>query len=152
MCEAPGLPGGSELAEWVSSASREIGRTGAVQVSIRVVDEDESQALNREFRGRDKPTNVLSFPSELDTLPGLPAEHNAHLGDLVLCAPVVRQEALAQGKPERSHWLHLVLHGFLHLNGYDHETDEEAEIMEALETRLLAAAGLPDPYKDPDSS
>src|SRR5690606_20131870 len=93
------------------------------ELTIRIVDEEESRILNRDYRGKDKPTNVLSFPFEAP--PGLDAW--PLLGDLVICAPVVAREAVEQGKPLMAHWAHMVVHGVLHLLGYDHEEDEDAE-------------------------
>lgn len=111
---------------------------GGGQVTIRLVDAEEGQELNREYRGKDYATNVLSFP--YDTEPRL-------FGDLVICHPVVVREAAAEGKPLAAHYAHLVVHGMLHLQGYDHETsDEDAEIMESEERRILALLGYPDPY------
>lgn len=110
-------------------------------ITLRVVDEAESQSLNRDYRGKDYPTNVLSFPADV------PAELNIPLlGDLVICAPVVAREACEQGKPLAAHWAHLCIHGALHLLGYDHQTDEEAEAMEAIETKLIMGLGFADPY------
>jgi len=110
-------------------------------ITLRVVDEAESQSLNRDYRGKDYPTNVLSFPADV------PAELNIPLlGDLVICAPVVAREACEQGKPLAAHWAHLCIHGALHLLGYDHQTDEEAEVMEAIETKLIMGLGFADPY------
>lgn len=151
-CEAPDLPDRAELVRWIAGANDAIGGVRQIEIAIRIVDESESQALNRQFRERDKSTNVLSFPADMESIPGLPPEASIYLGDLVLCAPVVAREAREQGKAASTHWLHLVLHGFLHLNGFDHETAEDAAEMEGLETRLMKAAGLPDPYKDLDSS
>ena len=118
------------------------------ELSTRLVDEATMRALNREWRGRDAPTNVLSFPA------GLPPLDDGDgallvLGDLVLCPAVVAAEARARGVPAADHWAHLVVHGVLHLRGHDHESDAEAHAMESLETRLLAARGLPDPYAEP---
>lgn len=109
---------------------------------VRIVDADESQILNRDYRGKDKPTNVLSFPFEAP--PGVPCEH---LGDLVVCLPVLQAEAAAQQKPLNDHFAHLVIHGVLHLQGYDHIEDEEAEQMETLEVELLQRLGITDPYQ-----
>lgn len=132
--------------EWVTTALQ--GRVEHASVGIRIVDEVESQSLNAAFRGKDKPTNVLSFPFELP--PGVPFEAVDHmLGDLVICAPVVKQEAFEQHKQEHHHWCHMVIHGTLHLIGFDHILDEDAEIMEQLERELLASLGLPDPYLYP---
>ena len=111
-------------------------------ITIRVVDEAESQSLNRDYRNKDYATNVLSFPADV------PAELNIPLlGDLVICAPVVAREAAEQAKPAKAHWAHLCIHGALHLLGYDHETEAEAEEMEALETKLIMGLGFADPYR-----
>ncbi len=117
----------------------------AGEVCVRLVDEATSRSLNNDFRQRDKPTNVLSFPADV----ALPAV--TLLGDLAICVPVVRREAAAQGKAFDAHLTHLFLHGVLHLLGYDHETDEEAHAMEALECAALAALGIADPYVIPAS-
>ena len=108
--------------------------------TIRIVDEAESQELNRRYRGKDKSTNVLSFPYDGDML-DVPI-----LGDIVICGPVVAMEAQQQGKEPRAHWAHLVVHGCLHLLGYDHVQESEAEVMEACERKILAGMGFPDPY------
>lgn len=112
-----------------------------LEVSIRIVTPRESRRLNARYRGQDKPTNVLSFPCRAPA--GLPAP----LGDLVICATVVAREARRQGKPGDAHWAHMTVHGILHLLGYDHVKKPEAERMEALETRILARLGYPDPYQ-----
>ncbi|MEA5446456.1 rRNA maturation RNase YbeY [Gammaproteobacteria bacterium AB-CW1] len=116
----------------------------ALELAIRVVESGESQALNAHWRDRDRPTNVLSFPG--DDLPALPWRH---LGDLVICAEVVAREAAEQGKRPEAHWAHMVVHGVLHLLGYDHQEEPEAEAMEALEIRILSEMGYPDPYRTP---
>lgn len=118
----------------------------ACSVCVRVVGNNEAQSLNRQYRDRDYPTNVLSFPADMPDLPGLPRL----LGDLVLCAPVIRREALEQGKPELSHWAHMLVHGMLHLQGMDHQDDLEADAMEALEVRILKQLGVANPYLDTD--
>lgn len=115
-------------------------------VCVRVVGNEEAQSLNRQYRDRDYPTNVLSFPAEMPALPGL----SRTLGDLVLCAPVISREALEQGKPEASHWAHMLVHGLLHLQGMDHQDDAEADAMEALEVQILGQLGVPNPYLDTD--
>ncbi|HHJ12139.1 MAG TPA: rRNA maturation RNase YbeY [Chromatiales bacterium] len=139
-----GAPHREAFARWLAAALEDLPpETGVV---IRVVDEDESRALNAAYRGKDRPTNVLSFPFEPP--PGLPDEASAHLGDLVICAPVVRREAAAQGKSEEAHWAHMVVHGVLHLRGFDHMEAGEAERMEALERTILARLGYPDPYQE----
>jgi len=112
-------------------------------VLIRLVDETEGARLNADYRGKNYPTNVLSFPFEVP--PGIP---NTHLGDLVICAPVVVGEAVAQGISVEAHWAHLTVHGVLHLLGYDHLEDDEAERMEAEEIRILETLGFPNPYQD----
>lgn len=116
---------------------------------MRIVDEAESRALNHRFRDRDAPTNVLSFPAGDDLV--LPEGEARPLGDIVLCAPVVEREAALQGKPAGAHWAHLLVHGALHLLGYDHGNDADAAEMEALEIAVLAAGGLPDPYAGRES-
>ncbi len=112
-----------------------------LEQTIRIVDEAESQALNRDYRSQDKPTNVLSFPAEINEYLDY-----QNLGDLVICAPVVEREAQQQGKTSRAHWAHMVVHGMLHLQGYDHLTDEQAEQMESLEIEILATLGQTNPY------
>ncbi|WP_207063353.1 rRNA maturation RNase YbeY [Motiliproteus sp. SC1-56] len=134
------LPGEAEFERWLRLALGE--RQQDAEITVRLVDEAESQQLNRDYRDRDRPTNVLSFPFEAP--PGI--ELNL-LGDLVICAPVVEAEARAQGKAPLHHWAHMVLHGTLHLLGYDHQEEAQAQEMEALETRLLAALDIPDPYE-----
>lgn len=113
------------------------------ELTVRVVDADESQMLNHQYRQKDKPTNVLSFPFEAP--PGI--EINL-LGDLVICADIVEQEAAAQNKAVMHHWAHLVVHGTLHLLGFDHENDQDAQQMENLEVKLLAKLDIDDPYQD----
>ena len=137
--DAPGLPEQSQLVDWARCAW--LGGRGDAEVAMRVVGEAEGRRLNHEFRGKDQATNVLSFPFE--PLPGVDLDH---LGDLVICAAVVAREASAQGKPPVAHWAHMVVHGMLHLQGYEHETDEQAAEMEGLETRILSALGFAAPY------
>jgi len=119
---------------------------GAVALSLRLVGAEEGQDLNRQWRGKDYATNVLSFEAA-----GMPVIDGATwIGDLVICAPVVAIEAAEQGKPLKAHYAHLTIHGLLHLLGLDHErSDAEAEAMEALEIAVLASLGLPDPYTEP---
>jgi len=113
------------------------------ELTIRIVDEAESQALNSTYRGKDKPTNVLSFPFEAPAEVEIPL-----LGDLIICAPLVELEALQQDKPLQAHWAHMVVHGCLHLLGYDHINDAEADEMESLETQLIESLGFNNPYKE----
>jgi probable rRNA maturation factor len=149
-----GVPHSSSLAQWaraafsVSRASR-AARTATASVTIRVIGAAESRVLNRTWRGKDKPTNVLSFPSGefAADRPKLPlASNETLLGDLAICAPVVAREAREQDKPAKAHWAHMVIHGVLHLLGYDHENDRDAEAMEAREVALLRRFGYADPY------
>jgi probable rRNA maturation factor len=137
---ADGIPDEGSIRRWAELAL-EPGHKAA-ELSVRVVDEAEITALNRRYRGKDSATNVLSFPFE-----GLAGVDSALLGDVVICAPVVAAEAVQQGKPLQAHWAHLVIHGVLHLQGYDHHADAEAQRMEAAETRLLASLGYPDPWQ-----
>lgn len=112
------------------------------ELSIRITGRDEMAALNLQYRGRDSATNVLSFATDLP-----PDVETGLLGDIVICAPLVHEEARAQNKPALAHWAHLTVHGVLHLLGYDHLADHEAEIMESLEVSTLAALGFSDPYQ-----
>jgi len=133
------VPRAGLLRRWVGAATA--GRVAAAEVGIRVVGADEGRRLNREYRGQDRPTNVLAFPAELPPELGLPM-----LGDLVICAEVVVREAVEQGKSPEAHWAHLVVHGTLHLLGLDHRTETEAARMEAVEIQILQGLGYPDPY------
>lgn len=132
------------VSRWAGQVLRHLAH-GPAELTVRIVDAAEGQALNRQWRGRDYATNVLSFPAELpDGLLSLPL-----IGDLVLCRPVVEAEARAQGKALGDHYAHLVVHGVLHLLGHDHEAPAEAEAMEALERLILAQLGVADPYCEP---
>lgn len=133
------LPARDMIETWVKAALE--GRREEAQLVVRIVDEEESRQLNERYRHRRGPTNVLSFAFEKPELLDPPL-----LGDVVICAPLVEAEAREQGKPLLAHWAHLVVHGVLHLLGYDHEKDDEARTMEALETSILAKLGYPDPY------
>ncbi|MGF1774215.1 rRNA maturation RNase YbeY [Vibrio wakamikoensis] len=134
-----GLPSADELQRWLDKTI--IPFQKEAELTIRIVDEQESHQLNHEYRGKDKPTNVLSFPFEAP--PGV--EINL-LGDMIICRQVVEKEAIEQSKPLNAHWAHMVVHGSLHLLGYDHIEDEEAEEMEALETEIMLEMGFEDPY------
>jgi probable rRNA maturation factor len=176
-----GVPHARSLATWANAAfhsPRSARRgSGGAEISIRIIGAAESRRLNRTWRGRDNPTNVLSFPSEplpcpasqraerkregraagrwaltrkgdsdlasaQDPAPGSPLI----LGDLAICAPVVAREAREQGKSAQAHWAHMVIHGVLHLLGYDHENDRDADQMESREVKILRQLGYPDPY------
>jgi probable rRNA maturation factor len=133
-CNDEHLPSRPQVRRWVKKALE----GESAEVTVRFVDADEGQMLNRDYRHKDYATNVLSFPY-------LPNPEMA--GDLVLCLPIVLKEATGQKKPVEAHFAHLIVHGMLHLQGYDHETsDTDADIMEAREREILAALGYPDPY------
>ena len=131
-CRREGLPLRADFARWARAAL-----TGGGQVAIRLVDEQEGRTLNSEYRGKDYATNVLSFPYEAEPL---------LMGDLVICPTVVAREAAEQGKPLAAHYAHLTVHGMLHLRGWDHENEGDAQAMEDEERKILAALGYPDPY------
>jgi len=133
------LPSADEIRTWVSHALQ--GGGDDVELVVRIVDEAEMTALNHRYRGKSGVTNVLSFPYE-----PLPGVSSGLLGDIVVCAPVVAEEAVRQGKSLDAHWAHLVMHGVLHLRGHDHHHDPDACRMETLETQLLAGLGFADPY------
>lgn len=135
-----GIPGEDAIRQWVLQALPE--HKIDAELTVRIVDEAEITALNRQYRGKDGATNVLSFPYE-----GIPGVDTALLGDIVICAPVVASEAVAQDKPLDAHWAHIVVHGVLHLLGYDHQHDDHAHEMETRETDLLVNLGYPDPYQ-----
>jgi probable rRNA maturation factor len=162
-----GIPHPRSLRNWAllafQGAKADRKRSGAFSpasipsLTLRVVGSAESRRLNRDWRGKDKPTNVLSFPAvPLEgrrRTSGSPHRAAAGgqppirpLGDLVLCAPVVKREAREQGKTPQAHWAHMIVHGVLHLLGYDHEIDRDAEFMEAREVTLLATLGYSNPY------
>ncbi|MBE7216702.1 rRNA maturation RNase YbeY [Shewanella benthica] len=135
------LPSKKDFELWVRIALRDT--MTQAELTIRIVDEAESQELNSNYRGKDKPTNVLSFPFEAPPEIDIPL-----LGDLIICAPVVEFEAKQQHKSLQAHWAHMVVHGCLHLLGYDHIQDAEAEEMESLETQLVENLGFNNPYKE----
>lgn len=137
----PVVPSPAQLRGWARSAWRDSQHDA--EVVVRIADEAESRRLNNEFRGRDKPTNVLSFPYE-----PAPELSLFHAGDLVICAAVVQREADEQGKAVDAHWAHMVVHGMLHLQGFDHVTENDATAMEAVETDILTGLGFPAPYGD----
>jgi probable rRNA maturation factor len=133
------VPGNAKLKEWITAAIGD--RRDKTEVSVRITDADEIKALNRQYRGKDYATNVLSFPADLP-----PELKLSHLGDIVICAEVVEREAREQEKPSEAHWAHMVVHGTLHLLGYDHIDDADAEIMEALEIDILRELNFANPY------
>ena len=137
------LPELAQLETWVSAAiiaASDEAREEA-ELTLRIVDVAESQELNSQYRGKDKPTNVLSFPFQNPPGITLPL-----LGDLIICKSVVEKEAIEQNKQLISHWAHMLIHGTLHLLGYDHIEEEEAETMERIETNLMIELGYNDPY------
>jgi probable rRNA maturation factor len=157
-----GVPHAASLRAWAQRAYRHAvaeARVDAppnIAVTLRVVGSGESRRLNRTWRGKDKPTNVLSFPALSFDVAGargrseaarMPGNEPAQLGDVAICAAVVAREAREQHKPPRAHWAHMVVHGILHLLGYDHERDGDAKVMEARETKLLRQFGYSDPYR-----
>ncbi len=133
------VPSEEQFERWVRTA---LAHLDEAQLTIRVVDEEESAELNGRYRGKQGPTNVLSFPFEAPPGIELPL-----LGDIVICAPVVEREAVEQGKAPASHWAHMVVHGCLHLLGYDHIEEAEAEEMESLETEMMTGLGYANPYE-----
>ena len=138
-----GLPAANSFRKWVAAALD--GRIREADLAVRLVDAREGRSLNRHYRGKDYATTVLSFPAEMPE--GLPEGVTFPLlGDLVLCAPVVAREAREQRKPLAAHYAHLTVHGALHLLGWNHEDEREAECMEALEREILAGMGIDDPY------
>ncbi|ENG7536960.1 rRNA maturation RNase YbeY [Providencia stuartii] len=137
--ETTGLPDEALFQRWLEAVLPKFQPQS--EVTILIVDEEESHHLNLTYRGKDKPTNVLSFPFEAPPEVELPL-----LGDLIICRQVVEQEAIEQQKSAEEHWAHMVVHGCLHLLGYDHIEDDEAEEMESLETEILAELGYADPY------
>ena len=134
-----GLPTAEQIEQWATAAVQP--QSDEMEMTVRIVDEAESHALNLNYRGKDRPTNVLSFPFECPDEVELPL-----LGDLVICRQVVEREAQEQDKPVIAHWAHMVVHGSLHLLGYDHIEDDEAEEMESLETQIMTGLGFEDPY------
>jgi len=133
-CNKAGLPLRADFVRWARAAL-----VGGGEIAIRLVESDEGQALNKEYRGKDYATNVLSFPYDIEPVVS---------GDLVICPDVVGREATEQNKPLVAHYAHLVVHGMLHLQGWDHENDDDAQAMEEEEREILAAMGYPDPYLD----
>ncbi|HGJ5883864.1 rRNA maturation RNase YbeY [Arsenophonus sp.] len=135
-----GLPSETTFQQWLEAFLPQF--QSESEITIRIVDIAENQYLNLTYRGKDKPTNVLSFPFEAPENITLPL-----LGDLIICRQVVEKEAIEQQKNQDAHWAHMVIHGCLHLLGYDHLTDFEAAEMETIETEIMQKLGYPDPYQ-----
>jgi probable rRNA maturation factor len=143
------VPTDSDIRNWLEQVIAQVGNdtSRSIEISVKIVDEVEGRALNRQFRQKDNATNVLSFPLLDADLPELPAELPLAMGDIVICASVVAREASEQGKNSSDHWAHMLVHGALHLFGYDHETESQAQEMEMLEARILAVGGVENPYE-----
>ncbi|MGH8474193.1 MAG: rRNA maturation RNase YbeY [Methylococcales bacterium] len=139
--QGPGIPASKRIRNWANAVLDP--RVHGTESVIRVVDSQESAALNQRFRNKIGPTNVLSFGYGSDTDQPIKL-----LGDIVICAPVVADEAARQAKDSDAHWAHMVVHGLLHLLGYDHVDDRDAVEMETLETQILSGLGYPDPYRE----
>ncbi|MCB5186723.1 rRNA maturation RNase YbeY [Methylobacillus caricis] len=131
-CEAGGMPSETQFRKWARNTLRV-----DTEATLRIVDEEEGRILNRDYRGKDYATNVLTFPL---------VEEPWLIGDIILCAPIVAKEAREQGKTLEAHYAHLTVHGILHLHGYDHEEEAQAELMEWLESGILTRLGYADPY------
>ncbi|TNF32876.1 MAG: rRNA maturation RNase YbeY [Gammaproteobacteria bacterium] len=139
-CEDSNIPSDRLFRRWAHAVLDT--RKPDAEVYLRIVSRDEMRSLNHEYRGKDKPTNVLSFPAGLPAGIPLPL-----LGDIAICASVVSEEAVAQGKPVRAHWAHMLVHGLLHLLGHDHQADKEAAAMEAEEIAILRSLDIASPYE-----
>ena len=139
---ADALPTRAQIRQWAEAALQP--GIAKAEITFRIVDAEEGQALNRDYRGKDYATNVLTFTfdDEMPAIPGLPL-----MGDIVLCAPVVAREAAEQAITLEAHYCHLVVHGVLHLQGFDHIEEDEAEAMEARETQIVTSLGYDDPYR-----
>lgn len=147
-CGGEGIPTEHDIYNWVKATLQQSGHlpVGKVELAVRIVGKDEIRALNCLYRGQDKPTNVLSFPAR--DIEGLPGNTARSLGDIAICAAVVADEAQAQRKALADHWCHMLVHGTLHLLGFDHQTDAGAGAMEGLEARILASQSVPNPYAE----
>lgn len=135
-------PTRTQIKKWALSALQP--NIDTAEITFRFVDTEEGQTLNRDYRGKDYATNVLTFTfdDDMPAIPGLPL-----MGDIVLCTPVVEREAAEQGIALEAHYCHLVIHGVLHLQGFDHLEEQEAETMEALEAQIVISLGYDDPYR-----
>jgi probable rRNA maturation factor len=132
-------PDPQSIERWIGAAIGD--QRESTELSVRIVDAEEGQALNEQFRGSTGATNVLSFPFENESPEPLPL-----IGDIVICAPVVAKEAREQNKALNAHWAHMMIHGVLHLLGYDHQNENDANLMESLETEIMQGLGFPPPY------
>jgi len=147
LCPDAWVPTREEIEHWLAVAQAKIDlRSPASTLSLCFVDVEAAQALNNQYRGKDKATNVLSFPAEFEDSHKAVTAFNP-LGDIAVCAPLVAAEAMEQGKELVAHWAHLLIHGLLHLHGFQHEEAAEATKMEAIETMILAELGFADPYQ-----
>jgi probable rRNA maturation factor len=141
VCEFEGLPSQSQIELWANQAL--ISFKEHAELTVRIADEIESKELNSQYRGKESPTNVLSFPFEAPPGIDLPL-----IGDLIICPQIVKQESIEQEKTFHAHFAHMVIHGCLHLIGFDHINEKDAEEMETLEKTFLSELGISDPYRD----
>ncbi|GMR16737.1 MAG: rRNA maturation RNase YbeY [Gammaproteobacteria bacterium] len=144
--EVAALPKDEEILKWLNETLA-FEQHGDTEITIRFVGEKESAELNEQYRHKTAPTNVLSFPFEIPAAVEDEVELNL-LGDLIICAEVVKKQARQQKKEELAHWAHMVVHGTLHLLGYDHLTDADANVMETKEIQILSQLGYADPYRE----
>lgn len=150
--ESSSIPPQANIQQWLNTVMTELQLVDK-ELTVRIVDPAEIQTLNHQYRGKDKPTNVLSFPFEMPEFTYIDEDQAAgpmsnFLGDIVICAGIVEQESMQQNKPIDHHWAHMLVHGTLHLLGYDHINDEDAEEMEGLEIAVLQKLGIDDPYQN----
>lgn len=144
-CENHWVPTQQQCEDWLNCGLQVAGEERICSISLSFVDAENSQSLNRDYRGQDKATNVLSFPAQFPA--ELQEQVEAYpLGDIVICAAVVEREAAEQAKALAAHWAHLTVHGLLHLLDYEHDTEERARVMEQLEIDALERLGIPNPY------
>jgi probable rRNA maturation factor len=145
-CDDTDIPAAGTIQDWMTLAveAADVSADGSLEVAVRVVEPDEIQVLNALYRDKDEATNVMAFPA--GPLQGLPADAPVVLGDVVVCAAVVAAEAREQGKRSADHWAHMLVHGILHLLGYDHQEEAQAAAMESLEAAVLARRGIANPY------
>ena len=142
------LPDQQKIQQWAEAALQHASQTDQISVTLRFVDKAEGLALNQRYRDKAYATNILSFSFDPPLLPeGVTLDFPLHLGDLIVCFPVIKAEAQAQQKSLEQHCVHLIVHGVLHLQGYDHIEEQQAQQMETLETHILQTLGYPDPYK-----